>query len=93
MAAPLGAKLQKTKIGNQYRLKIWVSVNMPPINVSNHYVGQMYVPANGQQTVKQFNSMGAQIQVAASRLTQSEKLRVKITAKFAGAAQSIIRNI
>lgn len=93
-SAPFDVKLTRKRIGSNYRVRIWASIHMGPVNVSNRYIGQMYVPVNGAKKVQTFNTnLGFQIQVAAQKLSQTQKVQARLMLKMHQMQMAIIRNI
>ncbi len=37
-------RIRANRAGNKIRVRIWISANIGPVNMSNHYLGSFYVP-------------------------------------------------
>lgn len=46
--------MRANAVGNLVRVRIWISTNVGPLNMNNHYLGAFYVPKGGSLT-KQLN--------------------------------------
>jgi hypothetical protein len=91
-AAPIKPKLVIKNLGGKVRIKLYLSVNLGPVNFSDQYMGTYYVNKNTNKTFVK-NYFGAYMKYLFKVTNKTVTLAATVSAAGHTARKQIIRNI